>query len=332
MAKKDYYGTLGVPPNATEKDIKQAYRKLARKYHPDVNPNDKTAEDKFKLINEAYEVISNPEKRKKYDQYGDQWEHGDRIAEAERQASARRSYQGGATYGTGGMEDLFSEMFGNADVRGYGRQTRGRRGFAAAPAMLDLETAVEVSLEEAYHGTNRVLSLQSEEPCTSCGGTGRIHNVACAVCKGSGVLSGVKRLEVKIPPGVTTGSRIRVAGKGRVDYDGARGDLYLVVSVLPHEIFERQGDDIYVDVATPMITALLGGEIEVPSINGKLALKVPPETQNGKTFRLAGKGMPHLGSSSHGDLYARTQIALPTHLTAEEKDLLEHFKKLRSGI
>src|ERR1035437_4213570 len=163
MAKKDYYGTLGVAQNATEKDIKQAYRKLARKYHPDVNPNDKTAEDKFKVINEAYEVLSNVEKRKKYDQYGDQWEHGDQMAEAERQAGARRSYgtsnSGGTTYGTGGMEDLFSEMFGNAGAGAYGRQTRGRRGFSGTPAMLDLETAVEVSLEEAYHGTNRVLSL-----------------------------------------------------------------------------------------------------------------------------------------------------------------------------
>ena len=330
MAKKDYYGTLGVPQDATEKDIKQAYRRLARKYHPDVNPNDKAAEEKFKLINEAYEVLSNAEKRKKYDQYGDRWEHADQIAEAERQAAANRAYSR-STYGTGGyesggMEDLLSEMFGSA----YGRQTRGRRGFTRSPAMLDMETTAEVSLEEAYHGTNRILSLQSEEPCTSCGGTGRIHNVSCATCKGSGVISGVKRLEVKIPPGVTTGSRIRVAGQGRVDYNGAKGDLYLVVSMLPHEKFERKDDDLYVDVITPMITALLGGEIEVPSVNGKLALKIPPETQNGKTFRLTGKGMPHLGGTGHGDLYARTQIILPTNLTAEEKQLLEQFKKLRS--
>jgi molecular chaperone DnaJ len=301
-----------------------------------VNPNDKTAEDKFKVINEAYEVLSNVEKRKKYDQYGDQWEHADQMAEAERQAGARRSYgnsnAGGTSYGTGGMEDLFSEMFGNAGAGAYGRQTRGRRGFSGTPAMLDIETAVDVSLEEAYHGTNRVLSLQSEEPCTSCGGTGRIHNVPCAACKGSGVISSIKRLEVKIPPGVSTGSRIRVAGKGRVDYDGTKGDLYLVVSVLPHDKFERKGDDLYVNVETPMVTALLGGEIEVATINGKLALKVPPETQNGKTFRLGGKGMPHLGNTTSGDLYARAQITLPTNLTKEEKELLEQFKKLRSGI
>jgi len=189
---------------------------------------------------------------------------------------------------------------------------------------------VEVTLEEAYHGTNRILGLQTKEPCASCGGTGRIQNVLCSACRGSGAVARLKRLEVKIPPGVKDGARVRIAGKGEPGYAGGKsGDLYLVTSVKPHRLFERKDDNLHVEVAIPLTVAVLGGEVQVPTLKGKLALKIPPETQNGRAFRLAGQGMPHLGNSSHGDLLARMKVVLPTKLSAEEKELFEQFARLR---
>ncbi len=186
-----------------------------------------------------------------------------------------------------------------------------------------------MTLEEAYHGTNRLLSLATEEPCSSCGGAGRIQNVLCSVCRGSGVVARLKRFEVKIPPGVKDGARVRIAGKGSQGYGGTNGDLYLVISVKPHQLFERKGDDLHVEVAVPLTVAVLGGEVQVPTPKGKLALKIPPETQNGRTFRLAKQGMPHLGNSSRGDLLARVSVVLPTKLSGEEKKLFEQLSQLR---
>ncbi len=324
MAKKDYYEMLGVKRNASEPEIKQAYRRLARKHHPDVNPDDKSAEAKFKEINEAYEVLSDKENRKKYDQFGDRWQYADQFARAQPQTPFRDFGQGGRTtsfhFGGDDLGSLFDELF-----RGAGPATRRaqpRRG-------RDIESPVEVTLEEAYHGTNRTLSLQVEEPCASCQGSGWIQNVPCATCQGAGAVARRKRLEVKIPAGVRTGSRVRIAGKGQPGYGGASGNLYLVISVKPHRSLERRGDNLYVDVPVPLTIAMLGGEVQVPTLKGKLALKIPAETQNGRSFRLAGQGMPHLGSSGRGDLLARVNIVLPTKLSPKEKELFRQLNELR---
>ena len=329
MAGKDYYNLLGLKRDATEQQIKSAYRKLARKYHPDVNPGDKSAEAKFKEINEAHEVLSDKEKRKKYDQFGDQWQHADQFTRAggqQRQQSTYRDFgQGGAQgvrFEEGDLESLFGNIFGGSRTGGFGRQTRqqGR----------DIEQPVEVTLEEAYQGTNRMLNFESQQACPTCGGTGRIQKLACSTCRSSGVVAGMKQLEVKIPPGVADGSRVRIASKGEPGSGGGNnGDLYLVISIRHHHLFERKGDDLSVDVPVPLTMAVLGGEAQVPTLKGKLALKIPPETQNGRVFRLTGQGMPHLRGSSKGDLLAKVKVVLPTELSHEEKKLFEQLSHLR---
>lgn len=193
-----------------------------------------------------------------------------------------------------------------------------------------MESPVEVTLEEAYHGTSRNLSLQVEEPCSVCKGSGRIQNMLCSTCHGSGITATIKRLEVKIPPGVNSGSRVRIAGKGQPGYNGGTsGDLYLVISVKPHSLFERRGDDLHVTIPVPLAKAVLGGEAEVPTPKGKLSLKIPPETQNGRVFRLTKQGMPHLGNATRGDLLARVDVVLPTKLTPQEKELFRKLSELR---
>ena len=331
MAGKDYYGILGIKRDASEKEIKQAYRKLARQYHPDVNPGDNSAEAKFKQVNEAYEVLSDKANRKKYDRYGDQWQHADQFEQAKAQQAQYRDFSPGGgstsfhfnTDGLGGLDSLFEELLGGARGGTFRRRTQPRRG-------QDIESPVEVTLEEAFHGTSRTLSLQVEEPCSACKGSGRIQNMPCSACHGSGATARIKRLEVKIPPGVNNGSRVRIAGKGQPGYNGGpNGDLYLLTSVKPHSIFERQGDNLHVTVPLPFTMAVLGGEAEVPTPKGKLSLKVPPETQNGRVFRLAKQGMPHLGNTTRGDLLAKVNIVLPTNLTPQEKELFKKLSELR---
>jgi len=327
MAAKEYYSILGVNRNASEREIKQAYRRLARKYHPDINPGDKSAEEKFKQINEAYEVLSDKEKRRKYDQFGDQWQYADQFAQAHQERTPFGDFgKGGYTrfhFGEGDLGSLFGDLFREFGTGTFSRRVHPRRGQA-------VEYPVEVTLEEAYRGASRLISLEVEEACSGCRGSGSIQNVPCSVCRGSGRVTRLKRFEVKIPPGVRDGSRVRIAGKGAPGYGGAKsGDLYLVVSVKPHRIFERKGDDLRVEVAVPLTVAVLGGEVQVPTLKGKLALKIAPETQNGRTFRLAGQGMPHLGNSSRGDLLARVKVVLPTRLSPQEKELFEQLSKLR---
>jgi curved DNA-binding protein len=296
MAGKDYYNILGVSRSATERDIKQAYRKLARQHHPDVNPGDKSAEEKFKQINEAYEVLSDKEKRRKYDKYGDQWQYADQFEKAQRQQQAS-----GWDFSQGGQRVYFSEedVGGIFDdlFRGFGT----RAGRPQPRKGRDIEFPLEVTLEEAYSGTTRTLNMADG-----------------------------KRLEVKIPAGVKDGSRVRISGKGAEGYGGAKGDLYLVTSVRPHRTFRRHGDDLYTDVSVPLTVAVLGGEVKVSTLKGsKLSLKIPPETQNGRTFRLKEQGMPNLGNSSKGDLLARVKVVLPTKLTDEEKELFQKLNQLR---
>jgi len=333
VAGKDYYAILGVKRGASDKEIRQAYRRLARKLHPDVNPGDKSAEERFKEINAAYEVLSDADKRRKYELYGDQWQYADQIEEARRQAGQQRFRRGGPSGGFeqfdlgdlehGDLGDLFGGLFG----RGRARSGRGE----------DVQHGIEVTLEEAYHGTSRVLQLQTEEPCATCGGSGRLVGAVCHVCQGAGVFVRPKRLEVKIPAGVTDGSRVRVAGEGRPGRDGRRGDLYLVISVRPHPRFQRKGDDLHTEVEVPLLDALLGGEVEVATLKGKAMLKIPSPTQNGSVFRLAGLGLPKLSRSAqtggrpagHGDLFVRVKVLLPAELSPQERELLEKLKTMQ---
>jgi molecular chaperone DnaJ len=326
MAVKDYYDILGIKRGASDKEIKQAYRRLARKYHPDVNPGDKTAEAKFKEINAAYEVLADSEKRKKYDKYGDKWQYADQFEQAQQQ-QARYGFSpgGGASYhfsgDIDGMDSIFEELFGGGRTRGFYRRSQPRRG-------RDLETPVGVTLEEAFSGTSRTISLQTEEPCATCRGSGRIQNLPCSVCRGAGMVASIKNLEVKIPAGVATGSRVRIAGKGQPGASG-NGDLYLKITVRPHPTLERRGTDLHASVPVPLAVAVLGGEVQVPTPKGKLALKIPAETQNGKVFRLAGQGMPHLGKSTRGDLLAKVNVVLPTKLSEKEKELFKQLSEIR---
>lgn len=329
MAGKNYYSMLGVSRNASQAEIKKAYRKLARKYHPDVNPGDKAAEARFKEMNEAYEVLADKEKRRKYDQFGDKWPYADQFAHAGTRQTIFRNFDfGGAAHGGihfegGDLGSLFDEIMRGGAVK---HQPRTRRG-------QDMEYPVEVTLEEAYHGAKRMLSLQAEKQCPTCQGGGHLQNKPCATCRGSGAVMRLERLEVKVPAGVRSGSRVRIAGKGgQGSGGGPRGDLYLLISVPRHKTFERQGDDLYVTATVPLTVAVLGGEINIATIKGKkLVLKIPPETQNGATFRLAGQGIPHLGKASNGDLIARIKVALPTKLSAEERGLFQQLKKLQTN-
>jgi molecular chaperone DnaJ len=330
MPKKEYYNILGIGLSASDKDIKQAYRRLARKLHPDLNPGNKSAEAKFKDVNEAYEVLSDPEKRRKYDQFGDNWQSADQFAQSQQRPPG--GFTRGGTYTTADFGDLGGDLgsiFENLGFGGTGGTFTSRR--TSKPK--SFQQYIEVTLEEAYQGTTRMFQLQGEDACAACGGSGRssrIRGRVCASCGGTGNLPRTKRLEVKIPPGVNDGSKIRLAGQGNTGGDGTKGDLELIVKMVPNKNFLRKGDDIYTEVSVPLVTAILGGEIELPALKGKVALKIPPETPNSNIFRLAGKGMPHLGNiSKHGDLLAKVKVVLPTQLSQKERQLFEQLKTLR---
>lgn len=326
MEYKDYYKILDVDKTASEKDIKKSYRKLARQYHPDVNPGKPEAEAKFKEINEAYEVLSNKEKRQKYDELGANWKQYEQWQKSGGEAYGQPF--GGAQYGygTGGpdqagyqyrtvsaeeLNDLFggnegySEFFtqffggtaGGESRRRY--QPRPRRG-------QDFEQVIEITLEEAYNGTARLMQM---------GANGTSRNI-----------------EAKIPAGVADGSRIRLAGQGGPGVAGGpAGDLYLVTQVKPDSRFERNGDDLKTTISVPLTTAILGGEVDVPAIDGKkVKLKIPPETQNGKKIKLKGKGMPGLAKRGEkGDLYAEVKVKLPEKLSDRERKVFEELAALR---
>jgi DnaJ-class molecular chaperone len=335
MAGKDYYNLLGIPKNAPDKDVKAAYRRLARKYHPDVNPGDKVAEARFKEINEAFEVISDVQKRKRYDQYGSDFENAEAFARARQQSQQQSgSYSRGArgspfatdeAQDMGDLNEVFESLF--RGMGGGGARTGGRR---VPRRGQDLEHQIEMSLEEAYNGTKRVLELKSEQTCPACQGMGRVKNVVCQVCRGAGRVIKPRRLEVKIPPGVKEGSKVRVAGEGDPGMGGTSGDLYLIIKIAPHTLFKREGDDLTVDVPVSLTAAVLGSEVQVPTLKGsKLALKIPPETQNGKVFKLAGQGMPRLNDTKRGDMLAKVSIVLPTNLNDSERGLFEQLRSMR---
>ena len=325
---RDYYEVLGLPRSASEKELKQAYRRLARKYHPDVNPGDAQAEARFKEINSAYEVLSDPDKRKKYDRYGERWEQADAFEQARRAGGA------GGTWFTQTFDlgDLFGRGAGGGPFEGIFETFTGRRGPTRGQ---NVEYAAEVTLEEAFQGTTRLLEMQSEEACATCGGSGQIAGAVCHVCEGTGRTLKLKRLEVRIPAGVHDGARVRVAGEGRPGLGGGpRGDLYVAVRVRPHRRFERRGADLVTEVGLPLEDAVLGGEVEVPALSGKrVALKIPPLTQNGRVFRLAGLGMPKLEAKgkgkARGDLLVRVRAVLPESLSKRERALFEQLREER---
>jgi DnaJ-class molecular chaperone len=313
-AKRDYYEVLGVKRDASEKDIRQAFRKLARKNHPDLNPNDSAAEARFKEISEAYEVLSDSENRPKYDRYGPDWA----LAEQAEAARAKAGFRpGGFSAWTEGDASGFADLFGNRGagqgsvfedlLRGAGRGGRAQFRVESMPGQ-DIDQPITVSLEEAFAGTTRLLTTEAKS-------------------------GPPRRIEVKIPAGVRDGSRVRVASEGAPGpFGGPKGDLYLVVSVAPHRLFERDGDDLTVKVPLPLHIAILGGEVDVPTPKGnKLALRIAPETQNGRRIRLRGQGMPRLGGMEHGDLYAEVSVVLPTHLSEEERSLFQRLAELRPG-
>lgn len=354
--KRDYYQILGISREADSDEIKKSYRRLALKFHPDRNPGDREAEERFKEISEAYEILSDPSKRSRYDQFG--------HAAFERDArgfegfgidlnEALRTFMG-AFGGGGGGGGIFDELFGVFGGRRGGRQ-RGA----------DLRFDLQIEFEEAVLGAERTLAIPRNETCARCdgngaepgtsrsvcpgcrgtgqihvasgffsisqtcdrcGGTGQVIQTPCRTCRGRGVVQEKKEISLTIPAGIENGSRIRLTGEGESGASGApRGDLYVVLHVLPHDIFERHGDDLYCELPIAFAVAALGGTVEAPTLDGAAKVKVPAGTQSGAVFRLRGMGAPRLGGRSRGDLHVRVLVEVPTNLSAEQRRKLEEF-------
>ena len=341
MNYKDYYAVLGVPKGAAEKDIKSAYRKLARKWHPDQNPdNVKEAEEKFKEISEAYEVLGDSEKRKKYDVLGSDWQRAARQAEQQRQY--RRSSTGygnqdvhfdfntggvGAGAGPSGFSDFFDMFFSGIGRRGATTQTGGftQRG-------QDLETTIELGLRDVYDGGKKAVSLQVEDTCPRCHGTGTDQGRICPQCNGTGRVLVTKKFEVSIPKGMGDGQRIRLANQGGAGTNGGpNGDLFLIVKLQDDQTYKRKGDDLYVDLPVSVYDLVLGGEVKVPTMSGQVAMTIPEGTQNNRMLRLAGKGMPKVKGDGAGDQYVRLIGQLPQNITDKERKLYKELSTLRNG-
>ncbi|AKX45656.1 molecular chaperone DnaJ [Thiopseudomonas alkaliphila] len=353
MSKRDYYEVLGVERGASEAELKKAYRRLAMKFHPDRNPDDKDAEEKFKEANEAYEVLSDAEKRAAYDQYG--------HAGVDPQMGGG-GFGGG--FSGGNFGDIFGDVFG--DIFGGGRSQRGgpQRGS-------DLRYTMDLSLEEAVRGTTQKITIPTavecktchgsgakkgtspvtcttcngvgqvrmqqgffavQQECPRCHGSGKMITDPCGSCHGQGRVEETKTLSVKIPAGVDTGDRIRLSGEGDLGVKGGpAGDLYVVVNVLPHDIFERDGADLYCEVPINIADAALGGELEVPTLDGRVKLKIPEGTQTGKMFRLRGKGVKPVRGHAVGDLMCRVVVETPVKLDKRQREMLEEFRTSLQG-
>ncbi|WP_107855563.1 molecular chaperone DnaJ [Neisseria weaveri] len=357
MSNRDFYETLGIARSASDDDIKKAYRKLAMKYHPDRNPDNKEAEEKFKEVQKAYDILSDKEKRAAYDQYG----------HAGVDPNMGGGGFGGGFGGFGGAQgfdfgDIFSQMFGG--TAGGGRQ----QNYQGA----DLQYAVEITLEEAAKGIKKRITIPTHEECdvchgsgakpgtspttcSTCHGSGTIHvrqaifqmqqtcpschgsgkqiKDPCVKCRGAGLVKTSKTVEVNIPAGIDDGQRIRLSGEGEPGTNGApAGDLYVVVHVKEHKTFERNGLDLHFEMPISFATAALGGEIEVPTLDGKVKLSIPKETQTGRRMRVKGKGIKSLRSSAVGDLYCHVVVETPVNLTERQKELLEEFEKISTGM
>jgi len=360
LAKRDYYEVLGVDRNASQDEIKKAFRKLARKYHPDMNKEDPSAEEKFKEINEAYEVLSAPEKRRRYDQFG-------HAAEG---PAGGPGGAGGWDFGDFGtsFDSIFDMFFGGGFGGARAPRTGPERG-------ADLRYDLEISLEEAASGLDRDIEVVRLDTCSSCGGTGakpgtspvtcpvcggrgqttqvrttafgrftsittcprcggegRVIESPCQTCQGRGRVRKRKKIRVRIPAGVDSGMRVRVAGEGEAGTRGGPpGDLFVFITVRPHEIFERRGNDIFCEVPISVWQAALGDEIEVPALGGRASVQVPEGTQTGTAFRLRGKGIPDVHGGPRGDQYVRVKVVTPTRLTDREKELIRELARLRGA-
>lgn len=345
MSKRDYYEVLGVAKNASEAEIKKAFKRLAMKHHPDRNPDSNEAEEKFKEAKEAYDILSDAQKRSAYDQFG--------------HAGVDSSAGMGGGFGGASFSDIFGDVFG--DIFGGGRSGGGTRAHRGA----DLQYNLELTLEEAVQGTSVDIRVPTHiecdecngsgarkgtapQTCTTCGGVGQVRmqqgffslqqtcprchgsgkmiTDPCGKCHGQGRVKKNKTLSVKVPAGVDNGDRIRLQGEGEAGEQGGHaGDLYVQMMVRPHDIFERDGNDLYCEVPINIGIASLGGELEVPTLNGRVKLKIPAETQSGKLFRLRGKGVKSVRGHTIGDLMCRVQVETPVNLTKKQKDLLEQF-------
>ncbi|MDY0961681.1 molecular chaperone DnaJ [Massilia sp. CFBP9026] len=353
MAKRDFYEILGVAKGASEDEIKKSYRKLAMKYHPDRNPDNKEAEEKFKEVKEAYEMLTNPEKREAYDRYG----HAG--------VDPNSGMGGGFGGGAGGFGDAFGDIFG--DIFGGG----GRGGRGGGPQVYrgaDLRYNLEITLEQAAHGFDTTIRVPSwdkcdtchgsgakpgtqpvtcttcaghgqvrmqqgffsiQQTCPKCHGSGKIIPEPCAACGGAGRIKRNKTLEVKIPAGIDNGMRIRSSGNGEPGTNGGPpGDLYVEIHIKQHAVFQREGDDLHCEMPISFSKAALGGEIEVPTLTGKVSFTVPEGTQTGKTFRLKGKGIKNVRSGYTGDLFCHVAVETPVKLTDKQKELLREFDRL----
>jgi molecular chaperone DnaJ len=354
---KDYYKTLGVDKNATKEEIKRAYKRLAKKYHPDLNKDNPDAEPKFKEINEAASVLADDEKRSQYDQFGTTAENfgGHGFGGFNFDDLMGNIFESGFDF-----DSIFDSFFGGSNI--FGRRRKGRERGA------DLRYDLEITLEEAAEGAEKTITIPRLERCPDCHGKGGEGEEECPDCHGSGVLRRTQRtpfglfstqttcrkchgegsiiskkcqkchgegrvektrkLEIKIPAGSETGTNLRVMGEGEAGQKGAAaGNLYVIIHVKPHKIFEREGNDLYVEVLLSFTTAALGGQIEVPTLKGKAALKIPPGTQTGTIFRMRGKGMPSLHGDGNGDQNVRVRIITPKKLSKKQKELLSQFEK-----
>jgi len=354
--KKDYYDILGVDKDASQKEIKKAYRKLAKKYHPDMNDGDEQASEKFKEISEAYEILSDPDKRKRYDQYGHSGINEEDF-----------NFDDFARGGFGGFEDIFDMFFGGG-MGGRTRSSRRRRPQRGR----DLQYKLNISFEEAAFGAKKKITIPRSETCPKCNGTGaenesdiktcpkcngqgqirvtqqtpfgqfaqtktcdrcggdgKIVENPCSNCQGTGKVTRRRQLTINIPAGVNDGSKLRMSGEGEAGEKNApSGDLYIIINVETHEIFDRKGDDVYCEVPINFVQATLGDEIKVPTLDGKVKFKIPEGTQPGTTFRLKNKGIPHLNRSGKGDQYIKTKVVIPEKLDQEQKELLMKFAEM----
>ena len=351
MAKRDYYEILGVAKNAPEDEIKKAYRKLAMKYHPDRNPDSKGAEDKFKEAKEAYEMLSDPAKREAYDRYG----------HAGVDPNMGAGGFGAGAGGFGGFSDAFGDIFG--DIFGQGRRSGGPQVYRGA----DLRYNLEITLEQAAHGFDTTIRVPSwnecdtchgsgakpgtspttcttcgghgqvrmqqgffsiQQTCPKCHGSGKIIPNPCPTCSGAGRIKKNKTLEVKIPAGIDDGMRIRSSGNGEPGMNGGPpGDLYVEIHIKQHPVFQRDGDDLHCEIPISFTKAALGGDVEVPTLNGKASFTIPEGTQSGKTFRLRGKGIKGVRSGYPGDLFCHVVVETPVKLTDRQKELLQEFEQ-----
>ncbi|MBR7781108.1 molecular chaperone DnaJ [Undibacterium luofuense] len=347
MAKRDFYEVLGLGKNASDDEIKKAYRKLAMKYHPDRNPDNKAAEEKFKEVKEAYEMLSDPQKREAYDRYGH---------------AGVDPNMGGGGAGAGGFADAFGDIFG--DIFGGGRRGGGPQVYRGA----DLRYNLEITLEQAANGYETTIQVPSwdecdtchgsgakpgtspvtcttcgghgqvrvqqgffaiQQTCPKCHGTGKIIPEPCTSCSGVGRIKRKKTLEVKVPAGIDDGMRIRSSGNGEPGVNGGPpGDLYVEIHIKQHQVFQREGDDLHCEIPISFATAALGGDVEVPTLSGKASFTIPEGTQSGKTFRLRGKGVKGVRSGYAGDLFCHVVIETPVRLTERQKDLLREFEQL----